>query len=107
VPQVLRMLLDHELAERRLRHDHRTHDGEELEGVPSRATRGPGRHPPWSKPMYPQGHLAILRGNPAPEGCVAKITGLKNPSITGPARVFDSEAPACRRSWRARSRPAT
>jgi dihydroxy-acid dehydratase len=44
--------------------------------------------------MYPHGHLAILRGNLAPEGCVAKITGLKNPSITGPARVFDSE-PAC------------
>jgi dihydroxy-acid dehydratase len=44
--------------------------------------------------MYAQGHLAILKGNLAPEGCVAKITGLKNPSITGPARVFDSE-PAC------------
>jgi dihydroxy-acid dehydratase len=41
--------------------------------------------------MYAQGHLAILRGNLAPEGCVAKITGLKNPTITGPARVFDSE----------------
>src|SRR5205814_2059031 len=46
---------------------------------------------PWSKPMYAHGHLAILRGNLAPEGCVAKITGLKNPSISGPARVFDSE----------------
>jgi dihydroxy-acid dehydratase len=46
---------------------------------------------PWDRPMYPQGHLAILRGNLATEGCVAKITGLKNPSITGPARVFDSE----------------
>ena len=46
---------------------------------------------PWSKPMYKQGHLAILKGNLATEGCVAKITGLKNPSITGPARVFDSE----------------
>ena len=46
---------------------------------------------PWSNPMYAQGHLAILRGNLATEGCVAKITGLKNPSITGPARVFDSE----------------
>jgi dihydroxy-acid dehydratase len=44
--------------------------------------------------MYAQGHLAILRGNLAPEGCVAKITGLKNPSITGPARVFDSEPEA-------------
>jgi dihydroxy-acid dehydratase len=46
---------------------------------------------PWSKPMYKQGHLAILKGNLATEGCVAKITGLKKTSITGPARVFDSE----------------
>jgi hypothetical protein len=46
---------------------------------------------PFDKPMYAEGHLAILRGNLAPEGCVAKITGLKNPVITGPARVFDSE----------------
>jgi dihydroxy-acid dehydratase len=45
----------------------------------------------WSNPMYREGHLAILKGNLATEGCVAKITGLKNPSITGPARVFDSE----------------
>ena len=44
--------------------------------------------------MYSHGHLAILKGNLAPEGCVAKITGLKNPSITGRARVFDSE-PEC------------
>jgi dihydroxy-acid dehydratase len=49
---------------------------------------------PWSNPMYAKGHLAILKGNLAPEGCVAKITGLKNPSITGPARVFDSEPKA-------------
>ncbi len=41
--------------------------------------------------LYPEGHLAILKGNLASEGCVAKITGLKNPVITGPARVFDSE----------------
>ena len=41
--------------------------------------------------LYKQGHLAILKGNLATEGCVAKITGLKNPVITGPARVFDSE----------------
>jgi dihydroxy-acid dehydratase len=45
-------------------------------------------------PMYEQGHLAILRGNLSPEGCVAKITGLKNPVITGPARVFDDEQSA-------------
>jgi dihydroxy-acid dehydratase len=46
---------------------------------------------PWSAPLYRQGHLAILRGNLAREGCVAKITGLKKTSMTGPARVFDSE----------------
>ncbi|MDY0746094.1 dihydroxy-acid dehydratase [Paucibacter sp. R3-3] len=47
-----------------------------------------------SNPIYAQGHLAILRGNLSPEGCVAKITGLKNPVITGPARVFDDEQSA-------------
>jgi dihydroxy-acid dehydratase len=46
---------------------------------------------PINNPMYEQGHLAILKGNISPEGCVAKITGLKNPSITGPAKVFNSE----------------
>ena len=49
---------------------------------------------PLSKPMYAQGHLAILKGNLSPEGCVAKITGLKNPVMTGPARVFDDEQSA-------------
>ena len=49
---------------------------------------------PIGKPMYAHGHLAILRGNLSPEGAVAKITGLKNPVITGPARVFDDEASA-------------
>ncbi len=49
---------------------------------------------PVAQPIYEQGHLAILRGNLSPEGCVAKITGLKNPVITGPARVFDDEQSA-------------
>ncbi len=49
---------------------------------------------PVSRPIYAQGHLAILKGNLSPEGCVAKITGLKNPVITGPARVFDDEQSA-------------
>ena len=47
-----------------------------------------------ANPIYAQGHLAILRGNLSPEGCVAKITGLKNPVMTGPARVFDDEQSA-------------
>ncbi len=49
---------------------------------------------PTTKPMYDEGHLAILKGNLSPEGCVAKITGLKHPVITGPARVFDDEQSA-------------
>ncbi|WP_421885109.1 dihydroxy-acid dehydratase [Methylibium sp.] len=49
---------------------------------------------PITQPMYEHGHLAILKGNLSPEGAVAKITGLKNPSITGPARVFDDEQSA-------------
>jgi dihydroxy-acid dehydratase len=49
---------------------------------------------PIDNPLYDEGHLAILKGNLSPEGCVAKITGLKNPAITGPARVFDDEQSA-------------
>jgi dihydroxy-acid dehydratase len=94
VPQVLRMLLDHGL----LRGECMTVTGktlaDELANVPESPRADQEVIRPWSKPMYAQGHLAILKGNLAPEGCVAKITGLKNPSITGPARVFDSE-PAC------------
>jgi dihydroxy-acid dehydratase len=46
---------------------------------------------PWDRPLYAEGHLAVLRGNLAPEGAVAKITGVKEPRITGPARIFESE----------------
>jgi len=49
---------------------------------------------PIAKPLYREGHLAILKGNLSPEGCVAKITGLTNPVMTGPARVFDDEQSA-------------
>jgi dihydroxy-acid dehydratase len=91
VPQVLRMLLDQGL----LHGDCITITGEtiaeELASVAKEPRRDQEVIRPWSNPMYAQGHLAILRGNLAPEGCVAKITGLANPSITGPARVFDSE----------------
>ncbi|MFO1283720.1 MAG: dihydroxy-acid dehydratase [Burkholderiales bacterium] len=94
VPQVLRMLLEHD----RLHGDCLTITGrtmaEELARVPREPSAAQKVIRPWSSPMYAQGHLAILRGNLAPEGCVAKITGLKNPTITGPARVFDSE-PQC------------
>jgi len=49
---------------------------------------------PLDQPLYAEGHLAILKGNLAPEGSVAKITGLKNPVMSGPARVFDDEQSA-------------
>jgi len=91
VPQVLKMLLNAGL----LHGDCMTITGrtiaEELASVADAPPRGQDVIRPMSEPMYAQGHLAILRGNLATEGCVAKITGLKNPVITGPARVFDSE----------------
>jgi dihydroxy-acid dehydratase len=94
VPQVLRMLLDAGI----LHGDCMTITGrtlgEELESVPARPRVGQDVIRPFDRPIYAHGHLAILRGNLAPEGCVAKITGLKKTSITGPARVFDSEPQA-------------
>ncbi|MEO8506893.1 MAG: dihydroxy-acid dehydratase, partial [Betaproteobacteria bacterium] len=91
VPQVLKMLLKAGL----LHGDCMTITGrtmaEELAGVPDVPRADQDVIRPFDKPLYAQGHLAILKGNLAPEGCVAKITGLKNPSITGPARVFNSE----------------
>jgi dihydroxy-acid dehydratase len=91
VPQVLKMLLAHGL----LHGDCLTITGrtmaQELKSIPSTPRKDQEVIRPWNKPMYEEGHLAILKGNLSPEGCVAKITGLKNPVITGPARVFDSE----------------
>jgi dihydroxy-acid dehydratase len=94
VPQVLKMLLNAGL----LHGDCLTVTGktlgELLQGVPDRPPAGQDVIRPFDNPLYPQGHLAILKGNLATEGCVAKITGLKKTSITGPARVFDSEPEA-------------
>ena len=101
VPQVLRMLLDQGLVHGDCMTITGSTLGEELAAVPPRPRDGQDVIRPFDQPMYAQGHLAILRGNLAPEGCVAKITGLKNPSITGPARVFDSE-PACMEAIMAR-----
>ncbi len=91
VPQVLKMLLAHDL----LHGDCMTITGRtmaaELAGIPAKPRADQDVIRAWAKALYPHGHLAILKGNLAPEGCVAKITGLKSPKITGPARVFDSE----------------
>src|SRR5258707_10961741 len=94
IPQVMKMLLEHGL----IHGDCMTITGktvaENLKDVPAQPRKDQDVIRPWSNPMYAQGHLAILKGNLAPEGCVAKITGLKNPAMTGPARVFDSEPDA-------------
>ncbi len=91
VPQVLKILLVNGL----LHGDCMTITGrtiaQELENIPAEPRADQEVIRPFNEPMYKEGHLAILRGNLATEGCVAKITGLKNPVITGPARVFDSE----------------
>ena len=96
IPQVMKMLLNHGL----IHGDCLTITGETIaerlanipdEPKPHEPIAG---HPvirPWDRPMYAQGHLAILKGNLAENGSVAKITGVKNPIITGPARVFESE----------------
>ncbi|GAC1459588.1 MAG: dihydroxy-acid dehydratase [Chamaesiphon sp.] len=91
IPQVMRMLLAHGL----LHGDALTIAGKTISDVLANIPDEPSPNQdvirPWSNPLYAQGHLAILRGNLAKEGAVAKITGIKKPQITGPARVFESE----------------
>jgi dihydroxy-acid dehydratase len=91
IPQVMKMLLVHDL----LHGDALTITGqtvaEVLADVPEEPSKDQDVIRPWDNPLYAQGHLAILKGNLATEGAVAKITGVKKPQITGPARVFESE----------------
>jgi len=91
IPQVMKMLLVHDL----LHGDCLTITGktiaEVLADIPAEPSSNQDVIRPWHNPMYAQGHLAILKGNLATEGAVAKITGVKKPVITGPARVFESE----------------
>jgi len=91
VPQVMKTLLTHGV----LHGDALSITGrtiaEVLEDVPDSPRRDQEVIRPWERPLYPKGHLSILRGNLAPEGGVAKITGVKALKMTGPARVFDSE----------------
>jgi dihydroxy-acid dehydratase len=105
IPLVMRMLLDAGLL----------HGGcltvtgrtiaENLRDAPARPPKGQDVVVPLDKPLYAQGHLAILRGNLAPDGAVAKITGLKSLRIRGPARVFDSEEAALQAILGDRIRP--
>ncbi len=94
IPQVMKLLLDAGM----LHGDCITITGktiaENLAELPAAPRADQQVIRPVAKPMYDEGHLAILRGNLATDGCVAKITGLKNPVITGPARVFDDEQSA-------------
>jgi dihydroxy-acid dehydratase len=94
VPQVLRMLLDAGILHGDCLTITGRTIGDELSSVPPRPRANQDVIRPFDRPIYAHGHLAILRGNLAPDGCVAKITGLKKTSITGPARVFDSEPQA-------------
>ena len=91
IPQVMKMLLAHDL----IHGDCLTISGqtvaEVLADIPAEPRADQDVIRPWNNPMYAQGHLAILKGNLAIEGAVAKITGVKKPVITGPARVFESE----------------
>jgi dihydroxy-acid dehydratase len=94
IPQVMKVLLKAGL----LHGDCITITGktvaENLKDIPDAPRADQDVIRPIDKPMYAEGHLAILKGNLSLEGAVAKITGLKNPVITGPARVFDDEQSA-------------
>ncbi len=91
IPQVMKMLLAHGL----IHGDAPTITGQTIEellrDIPDQPRSDQDVIRPWDNPMYAQGHLAILKGNLATEGSVAKITGIKKAQITGPARVFESE----------------
>jgi len=94
IPQVMKTLLTAGL----LHGDCMTITGETLEEVLKDVPAVPRADQdvirPIDNPIYAQGHLAILKGNLSPEGAVAKISGLKNPVMTGPARVFEDEQSA-------------
>jgi len=91
VPQVLKILLKEGVLHGECMTIHGKTMADMLKEVPDAPRPDQDVIRAWSKPLYREGHLAILKGNLAPEGCVAKITGLRNPVMTGPARVFDSE----------------
>ena len=105
VPQVMKILL----AQGALHGDALTVSGETvaevLRDVPVEPSRDQDVIRPWSRPLYPQGHLAILRGNLATEGAVAKVTGIKQRRMMGPARVFDCEEDALAAILASRIRP--
>jgi dihydroxy-acid dehydratase len=91
IPQVMKMLLDKGL----LHGDCMTVTGqtiaENLKDVPSQVSSDQKVIRPIEKPLSPEGHLVILKGNLSPEGSVAKVSGIKTRRIEGPARVFNSE----------------
>jgi dihydroxy-acid dehydratase len=91
VPQVMKMLLAHDLIDGSCMTVTGQTIAEVLADVPEEPPKDQQVIRPWSNPVYRQGHLAILRGNLAEGGAVAKISGVKRPAITGPAKVFDSE----------------
>jgi dihydroxy-acid dehydratase len=91
VPQVMKILLAHGVLDGAALTVSGQTVAETLSDVPAEPRSDQEVIRPWGRPLYPQGHLAILRGNLAPDGGVAKITGIKHRSITGPARVFDCE----------------
>jgi dihydroxy-acid dehydratase len=94
VPQVMRLLLDAGLLHGECMTITGKTVAENLAGVPAAPPAGQEVIRPISAPMYAHGHLAILRGNLAPDGAVAKITGLKHLTMAGPARVFEDEQSA-------------
>jgi dihydroxy-acid dehydratase len=91
IPQVMKLLLNAGLLHGDCMTITGRTIGEELANIPDVPRADQKVIRTIDKALYKEGHLAILKGNLSPEGCVAKISGLKNPVITGPARVFEDE----------------
>ena len=105
IPRLMKMLLTRGL----LHGDALTITGKTIEQTLANVPENPARQQSvirqWHEPLYSEGHLVILRGNLAREGAVAKVSGLKNKAITGPARVFDSEESCLRAILSSQIRP--
>ncbi len=91
IPLIMKMLLQEGL----LHGDCLTLTGktvaQNLAEAPAQPPAGQDVVLPFDKPKYATGQMTILRGNLAPEGGVAKTSGVEVPHMTGPARIFESE----------------
>jgi len=91
IPQVMKILLNAGLIHGECKNIEGKTITELLKDIPDNPPNNQKVIRTINNPLYKKGHLAILKGNLAIEGSVAKISGVKNPVLSGPARIFESE----------------